>query len=237
MAQRLGLEQLAEAEVDKGQEGSASQDSERKRRRKVQKLYRRQARFVLKTLGSFLSSDSQHVEERHVFYKALEQKTFLPKLYIEKAQQAFKMMCDPNDLGWPQTHDGYLKLFQLQRGLNLGPQAPAPECCGGAMIPRNGRHGVFFKCGDCEKKANAADVLGFDVIIIDEAQDFTPCQADAFFRQAEHGARVYLVGDPRQRMYRWRGARDSFEKQDVGDLQFSLTLYPPLELFFLFLFI
>ncbi len=48
-------------------------------------------------------------------------------------------------------------------------------------------------------------------------QDFTPCQAAAFFQQSAYGVMVFLVGDPRQRMYRWRGARDSFERQRVQE--------------------
>ncbi|CAE7604804.1 fbh1 [Symbiodinium sp. CCMP2456] len=233
VAERLGLVQLAEAEVDRGRDVDAkrarksaepaaeSSLRQKPREKRIQQFSRRQAKFVLKTLDKFLSSDSPQVEESHVFYKALEKKTFLPKLYVEKAQQAFELMCNPVD-SWPQTHDGYLKLFQLHNH-NLGPSAPPPNCCDSEMLRREGRFGRFYQCLTCEKTRNASDVEGFDVIIIDEAQDFTPCQADVFFRQAQNGAIVYLVGDPRQRMYRWRGARDSFEVQDVGQCQFFLT--------------
>ena len=233
VAERLGLVQLAEAEVDRGRDIDAkrarksaepaaeSSLRQKPREKRIQKFSRRQAKFVLKTLDKFLSSDSPQVEEKHVFYKALEKKTFLPQLYVEKAQHAFTLMCNPQDT-WPQTHDGYLKKFQLDN-YNLGTTAPPPNCCDSGMLRREGRFGRFYQCLTCEKTSNASDVEGFDVIIIDEAQDFTPCQADVFFRQAQNGAIVYLVGDPRQRMYRWRGARDSFEVQDVGQCQFFLT--------------
>ena len=200
VARRLGLLQLAEAEVEKGkgrkpaaEEGGDAAELERRRRqqeKQVQRLSRRQARFVLKTLDSFLSSDSPCVQERHVFYKAREKKTFELRLYVEKAQQAFDIMCNSEDLEWNQTHDGYLKLFQLGK-FNLGPNAPPPKCCNCDMFGRHGRNGFFYSCLTCDRKVNGADARGFDVIIIDEAQDFTPCQADAFFSQARHGATVY----------------------------------------------
>ena len=234
VAERLGLVQLAEAEVDLGRDvdaakrarkssepAAASSLREKPREKRIQKFSRRQAKFVLKTLDKFLSSDSSQVTENQVFYKALEKKICVPQLYVEKAQQAFEVMCNPEDT-WPQTHDGYLKLFQLGNH-NLGPSALPPKCCDSGMFRREGRFGPFYTCLTCEKTRNVSDVEGFDVIIIDEAQDFTPCQADIFFRQARNGAIVYLVGDPRQRMYRWRGARDSFEVQDVGQCQFFLT--------------
>ena len=75
---------------------------------------------------------------------------------------------------------------------------------------------------DPTSNLDANKVNGYDFIIIDEAQDFTPCQASAFFNQCRNGAIVYMVGDARQRMYRWRGARDSFETASVS-AEFTLS--------------
>ena len=97
-----------------------------------------------------------------MFYKAREKRTFEPILYVEKAQQAFDAMNNPDDMDWPQTHDGYLKLFQLGRH-NLGPHPPPPQCCGSDMFARDGRFGRFFSCLTCDKKMNGSDVGGFDV--------------------------------------------------------------------------
>eukprot|EP00434_Breviolum_minutum_P012996 symbB.v1.2.011456.t1/scaffold713.1/size170176/5 len=220
VARLLGVTHFAEEEVDKHGPIPNTDEGRKKRNKQIQKMQRREARFILKTLDTFLSSDAKQVTEEHVWYKALEKNTFQPNFYVDKAQQAYNMMNEPN-IDWPQTHDGYLKRFQLAR-CNLGPDAPPPKCCDASMTRREGCHGTWFECDTCERKVQGADVLGFDVIIIDEAQDFTPCQAAAFFQQSTYGVMVFLVGDPRQRMYRWRGARDSFERQRVQE-EFRLS--------------
>jgi len=43
-----------------------------------------------------------------------------------------------------------------------------------------------------------------------------------FFEQYRQGAVVYLIGDMHQRIYRWRGAGDSFEAAHI-DKEFALT--------------
>lgn len=60
----------------------------------------------------------------------------------------------------------------------------------------------------------------YGVIIVDEAQDLTPCQSSIFFEQRH--AVVYLFGDEGQRIYGWRGAQDTFETTEA-DGDFSLT--------------
>ena len=46
----------------------------------------------------------------------------------------------------------------------------------------------------------------YDVIVLDETQDFNPCQYDAFVYQEPRCVR-YLLGDEFQRIYGFRGAR------------------------------
>jgi F-box protein 18 (helicase) len=48
--------------------------------------------------------------------------------------------------------------------------------------------------------------LHFDYIMLDEAQDTTPCVWDIMFNQQ---ARKVVVGDPHQAIYSWRGAIDA----------------------------
>ena len=50
----------------------------------------------------------------------------------------------------------------------------------------------------------------YDVIVLDETQDFNPCQYDAFVYQEPRCVR-YLLGDEFQRVYGFRGAREDFE--------------------------
>jgi len=53
----------------------------------------------------------------------------------------------------------------------------------------------------------------FDVVGIDEAQDFNRCQLLMILRLIRSGARVMAVGDPNQSLYMFRGAcHDSFEQ-------------------------
>ena len=67
----------------------------------------------------------------------------------------------------------------------------------------------FYVCRECNDKGPTS----YNIIITDEAQDQTPCQAAALWKHPT--AVTYLVGDARQRIYRWRGARDDFEGQRV----------------------
>ncbi|CAJ1341304.1 unnamed protein product [Effrenium voratum] len=196
----------------------ASADSaaaKRKAKRELQKRARTEARFVVKTLENFLWSDAEKVQDEHIFWKARvaatskKQATFevpplAPEFYRQKAQRIYDQMQD-EEAPFPQTHDGYMKRFQLMRPDLGAPPCGTPGCAerGAAMRPRSGRFGRFWKCQGC-----GATGSGYDVVIIDEAH----CQAAAFWQQ---DAAVYLVGDARQRIYRWRGASEDFERCSV----------------------
>lgn len=54
--------------------------------------------------------------------------------------------------------------------------------------------------------------LGFKVVYLDEAQDSTPCVLDIVMTQAQHGAKIILVGDRYQAIYGWRGAINAMER-------------------------
>lgn len=53
----------------------------------------------------------------------------------------------------------------------------------------------------------------YNVVLLDEVQDFNACQIELVKRMVENGARVVAVGDPYQAVYRFRGADcDAFDK-------------------------
>jgi ssDNA-binding Zn-finger/Zn-ribbon topoisomerase 1 len=53
----------------------------------------------------------------------------------------------------------------------------------------------------------------YDVVLLDEVQDFNACQIELVSRMIESGTRVVAVGDPYQAVYRFRGADcDAFDK-------------------------
>lgn len=56
--------------------------------------------------------------------------------------------------------------------------------------------------------------LGYDRVYLDEAQDSTPAVIDIVKSQQKSGAKVCIVGDPRQQLYAWRGAVDALDKFD-----------------------
>lgn len=66
-------------------------------------------------------------------------------------------------------------------------------------------------------------ILDYDVIIVDEAQDINPCQAEIAFSQPEH-IKLILVGDEHQQIYRFRGADNALatatERRDNCDVKY-----------------
>jgi superfamily I DNA/RNA helicase len=53
----------------------------------------------------------------------------------------------------------------------------------------------------------ALDLSEITAVLVDEAQDFTNCQWDAFVRQLQRTTAVFLVGDMAQALYSWRSAK------------------------------
>ncbi|TNE70420.1 ATP-dependent helicase [bacterium] len=69
-----------------------------------------EARYVQETLINFLQSKDEQIKTKHIpFIKK-------PKLdYVDAATCCWKMMQDENDARIPMEHDGYLKLFQIEK--------------------------------------------------------------------------------------------------------------------------
>lgn len=60
--------------------------------------------------------------------------------------------------------------------------------------------------------------LGYPIVLLDEAQDTNPVMLRILLDQQEVGSRVYLVGDPYQQIYAWRGALDAMTKIECPGL-------------------
>ena len=61
--------------------------------------------------------------------------------------------------------------------------------------------------------SKAIDEINFpslDILILDEAQDFTPLQWSVLFKIASNSKRVYLAGDDDQGIYQWNGADSKY---------------------------
>eukprot|EP00026_Physarum_polycephalum_P003322 Phypoly_transcript_03332.p1 GENE.Phypoly_transcript_03332~~Phypoly_transcript_03332.p1 ORF type:complete len:825 (+),score=123.95 Phypoly_transcript_03332:336-2477(+) len=151
------------------------------------------ARYVLKTLVNFQISKSGTILRDHIPYtarlhheqlrktgKEKEKYTNLDEFYIELTEKAWAIMKDPANQKMCMTHDGYLKLYQL----NI------------QTIPR----------------------MGFDVIMLDEAQDINPVISEIL--TAEVGsAGLIMVGDPHQQIYAFRGAVDAMRRFETGTIR------------------
>ncbi|XP_015683483.1 F-box DNA helicase 1, partial [Protobothrops mucrosquamatus] len=88
------------------------------------------------------------------------------QIIVEESKQIWSKMqtlSPTREMAHRMTHDGYLKLWQLQKPL----------------------------------------LSGYDVILVDEAQDCTPAVMDIVLSQP---CGVILVGDPHQQIYTFRGA-------------------------------
>ena len=130
-------------------------------------------------------------------------------------------------VGGVPSHDGYTKQCQIynasgfgHRSLDFcpgcGPHAAAP------LHPPDAYNAV--KCGGCGNNVRTKN-QPYDVIIVDEAQDLSPCQFDMLaqgvlpnsphqhVRPGGSSARqrlrptMYFIGDPCQQIFGWRGAR------------------------------
>jgi superfamily I DNA/RNA helicase len=54
-------------------------------------------------------------------------------------------------------------------------------------------------------------ILNGDIVMLDEAQDANPIFMDVALHQHEQGKQVFIIGDPHQQIYRFRGANNAFE--------------------------
>lgn len=102
--------------------------------------------------------------------------------YVEVARRLWALMKDRSSNDVPMTHAGYMKLYQLQR--------PRLDI-------------------DMSKNKNKT---GYDVILLDEAQDISPVMFDIVLRQ-DKCAKI-VVGDAHQQIYNFTGAMNVMNSID-----------------------
>jgi len=111
---------------------------------------------IIKTINEYCNSDKINIEGIANI-----------KLIEQLALDYWNQMINVSNLNVKITHDGYLKLYHLQK-----------------------------------------DILDFDYIMIDEAQDSNEVMLDIVYNQK---AKKIFVGDPHQKIYGFRGALNVFD--------------------------
>ena len=61
-----------------------------------------------------------------------------------------------------------------------------------------------------ERAIDEVNFPDLEVLILDEAQDFTPLQWSVIYKIADNTKRIYLAGDDDQGIYRWNGANPKY---------------------------
>mmetsp|Transcript_36437 Transcript_36437/g.88223 ORF Transcript_36437/g.88223 Transcript_36437/m.88223 type:complete len:829 (+) Transcript_36437:62-2548(+) len=159
--------------------------SEQKSRRRVSTV----ASYIRRTIEIFQSSADKSVEEDHVFWRAKKKSGSSRSAWKKKIKvQRY--------VRWAQEFfDCVEKACQDLRDYNTDPSISVT-------------HDSYLKVAQLEEFH-----IDADVILIDEAQDMTPCQANLFWgKKQRKDKRVYLFGDRYQQLFRFRGASDSFWK-------------------------
>jgi superfamily I DNA/RNA helicase len=72
---------------------------------------------------------------------------------------------------------------------------------------RNGRERPLIDFTDMiERAINEVTFPPLDILILDEAQDFTPLQWSVIYKIVDNVKRIYLAGDDDQAIYKWNGS-------------------------------
>lgn len=61
-----------------------------------------------------------------------------------------------------------------------------------------------------ERAIHEVNFPPLDILILDEAQDFTPLQWSVIYKMVDNVKRIYLAGDDDQAIYRWNGANPEY---------------------------
>lgn len=141
------------------------------------------------TVRNFQASLDLVVAERHVSWRCNASTNL-------SSRTAWRRMVPPDAyVGWARTFFNAV-------------QDRCNRVRDGKSIDRGISHDGYVKVAQLE--VDLTD--GYDVIIVDEAQDLTPCQADIFWGALNREDRmIYLFGDRHQQLYRFRGAGTSFQ--------------------------
>lgn len=172
--------------------------------KKKEKIAKTITSFVIRSLNKFLHSSDQNVTEAHVTWEAC----ITP---VADRSEWKKKVSKTQYASWTRT---VFSLVHEQCDCEASRSETMTHPCVGIT------HDAYLKFLQLHQHEFDVD---YEVVIVDEAQDMTPCQADFLWGSAiTKNAAVYLVGDENQRLYRFRGARDSFETTAVRNA-FPLT--------------
>lgn len=87
---------------------------------------------------------------------------------------------------------------------------------------QKGRHGLpMTHSGYVKLFQLSKPILGFPIILLDEAQDTNPVMLNIILYQAQQGSKVVLVGDPYQQIYSWRGALNAMDQVKAPSLRLT----------------
>ena len=140
--------------------------------------------FIRRTVAKFQSSDDNRIQADHVFWRAYNSSG--------KRSKWRKNLTAQHYVTWAT------QFFDEVRA----------RC---KRVKEGGRGQVISHDGYLKVAQLEQLEVTHDVIMVDEAQDMSPCQAALFWRNYQSERRVtYLIGDRYQQIYRFRGAGDSF---------------------------
>jgi hypothetical protein len=131
-------------------------------------------------------------------------------LFVRQTVERFEQSADA------EINEFHLPRFDMQKTLQADPSAAAyvlrlaKKLWQDRIDPKSpvlASHDTYLKLFQLSKPN-----LGFKVVYLDEAQDSTPCVLDIVMSQANHGAKIVLVGDRRQAIYGWRGAINAMQR-------------------------
>jgi len=152
----------------------------------IKRRLRTIAGFIRKTVYQFQASADNKIKEEHVFWKACIASSERSKWRQEVSKSKY--------VSWAKTffQEVWNKCNRVKQG----------------YVGKGITHDAYLKCAQLEQMP-----IDFDVIMVDESQDMTPCQGNLFWGDHQTTNKViYLFGDYFQQLYRFRGAGDSFQK-------------------------
>lgn len=159
------------------------------------------ARFIQQTVKKYEASADENMKDDHIPWRARPNSN-LTKRTIWKSKLSVTKY-----LSWSRLY-----FDVIQERCHRVKDAGAKE-----TIP----YDSYIKVAQLE-----GFVTHHTMVMVDEAQDMTPCQADLFWgKHASENRVTYLFGDRHQQLYRFRGASNSFKDMMLTPhtKSFSLT--------------
>jgi len=155
---------------------------------KFKRVVRSVAINIYETLKRFLWSDVDQVEDAHVYWKARE-KHEPKRIWKPSFTEEWYVL---------KARELWLKMCDLRNG--------------SIQFTHDGYLKAFERAHVNLSKPTTKEPVPIKFLIVDECQDTSPAMFNAFVsQQAKNGIMVFVVGDPRQRIYRFRGASEDFE--------------------------